>query len=114
MGRFPFVLAAFIALAACGEASAPGSPTDAEIRRAVLRFYAAPRGVLAQFDPNNMKYHQIVSTGGCQAIDSGFVCRVTFEREGEGKAMRFVWMTKEAEGWSVDIVTAEIPPDPVI
>jgi hypothetical protein len=109
MTRFP-ILIAFLALAACGEANPPGSPADADIRKAILRFYAKPGGPLSQFDPNYMKYHQIVSTGRCQAMDSDFVCPVTFERTGEGQVKRFVWMTKETEGWTAVGVTAEIPP----
>jgi hypothetical protein len=108
MARLSFVLA-LTALAACSEASVPGGPADADIRKAILRFYAAPGGPLSQYDPNNMKYHAVVSTGRCETMDPGFVCLVTFERSGEGKARRFVWLTRTPEGWKAEAVTAGIP-----
>ena len=111
--RFVLLFCVF-AIAACSESSPPGSPADADIRKAILRFYAAPGGPLSQFDPNYMKYHAIVSTGRCEAQDPDFVCPVTFERPGEGKVKRFVWMTRDAERWAVIGVQADMPPEPIV
>ena len=114
MGWVPVFLAAFIALAACGEASAPGSPAEADIRKAILHFYASTTaGPLSGTDPNNMRHAAIVSTGRCKVLDADFICPVVFDRPGEGRAQRYVWMTKSTEDWEMVVITSE-PPDSVL
>jgi hypothetical protein len=113
MGRLPVLFAALTALAACSEDTPAGSPADSEIRKAIAHFYTAPAGPLSQFDLNYMKRALIVSTGRCKMLDSDYVCPVTFERPGNaGRAMRFVWMTKNTEGWAVIGISSDIPPNP--
>jgi len=96
-----------LALAACAE-PAVGGPTESDVRSGLADYFenVVGAGPLAQRNPQNFKDSRIVSLGRCEALGSDYMCPVTFERpHGAGRAKRFVWMSKQPEGWTVTVIS---------
>jgi hypothetical protein len=109
------IIAAILTLAACSEPTAPGSPADADIRKAILRYYAtAPGNTISRWDPNNMRYAAILATGRCKALNEDFFCQAWFDHPDQGRVQRRVWMAKEAGDWKMILILADMPPEPLL